>query len=87
MGKREEPKAQLGAGGTALGTSLPGGKSHLSRMRDIFEQPEAVAKDVRVSHGADQPKTSTDPDSAYPSLVQPYAIAPADSSGASELDA
>jgi hypothetical protein len=67
MGKREEPKAQLGAGGTGgLGSSLPGGKSHLSRMRDIFEQPKAVAKDVRVSPGADQPKTSTDPDSSVP---------------------
>jgi hypothetical protein len=71
MGNREEPKAQLGSGdsrgGTGgIGTSLPGGKSHLSRMRDIFERPAVVAKDVRVSHGVDQPRTSTDPDISVP---------------------
>lgn len=72
MGNREEPKAQLGAGGTGgIGSSLPGGKSHLSRMRDIFEQPAVVAKEFRVSHGADQPKTSTERFQRTPHLCSP----------------
>lgn len=66
MGKREGPQAQLGAGGMGGIGSLPGGKSHLSRLREIFEQPAVVAKDVRVSYSADQPKTPTDPDFSVP---------------------